>query len=353
MSLSESETNTARVRAFAGESRLRIALFAVVVPVLVWIINTGLMNAHVLRRDLMGLGTLAVYVIFVAETALISWTVGRYMQHAFLRWFVFLWCIVFIDVLFVLFQYTHYSLFSVGFAFASAQLGLLISWAILWSGSLGVRVTAALLGTAAVMLYTSALNAATWNDWDTILTWQVVATVCLCAMLRRCAFRIMPIRSAVGPDQAGDDPNERVQFSILHVLIWTSALAPVFAVARMVDWDAIEMPTVTNWMQLAMLVSVLSTIPLVAIWGGLGRGNVIMRVLTPLLFTSSTGAFLAYAMTRGWLSYIDIDVYYFSAVEPYIFWISWTVLAGFFYLAMLLILRAIDCRLIRATPVKT
>ena len=82
MSSSESETNTARVRAFAGESRLRVALFAVVVPVQVWIINTGLMNAHVLRRDLMGLGTLAVYVIFVAETALISWTVGRYMQHA-------------------------------------------------------------------------------------------------------------------------------------------------------------------------------------------------------------------------------------------------------------------------------
>jgi hypothetical protein len=98
---------------------------------------------------------------------------------------------------------------------------------------------------------------------------------------------------------------------------------------------------------------VLSLTPLVAIWSGLGQGHVILRVLIPLLFTGSTGAFLAYAMSRGWLGYIDIDIYGLSGVEPYIFWISWTVLAGFFYLAMLLILRATDHRLIRVAPIKT
>ena len=109
MTSSASPPKSTPVRAFEGESRLRIALFAVVVPVLIWAINTGMLNSHLYIRDSMGLGLLVLYTVFVVETAVIAWTVGRYMQHVILRWIVFLWCIVFIDVLFVLFQYTFFS----------------------------------------------------------------------------------------------------------------------------------------------------------------------------------------------------------------------------------------------------
>lgn len=350
MSALKSQTNRVPARAFAGESRLQIVLFALVVPVLVWAINTGLLNTHRYIPGSMGLGLLVLYVVFVIETALIAWTVGRYVQHVILRWFVFLWCIVFIDVLFVLFQFTFFSdLCSVSYAFASAQLGLLIAWAILGTQPLSVRITAALLGTAAVMLYASTLTIGMRNDWDTILSWQAIATVGLCAALRWRRFRILPMEAILDSERTNDASTERVQFSIMHVLIWTSALAPIFAVARIVDWDAIQMPTITSWVQFLMLVIVLALTPLVAIWSGLGQGNVMLRFLVPLLFTGSTGAFLAYAMSRGWLRYIDIDVYRLSGIEPYIFWISWTVLAGFFYLAMLLILRATDQRLLRVS----
>jgi hypothetical protein len=53
-----------------------------------------------------------------------------------------------------------------------------------------------------------------------------------------------------------------------------------------------------------------------------------------------------------WLSRVDIGFYFLrfsrqDVIELYKFWITWTLLAGFFYLALLLILRASNHRLIR------
>jgi hypothetical protein len=351
-----SSVNT-ETTSYRAESRLRILIFALLVPIGIWAINHAIAFGLVRHHEFL----LGFYVVFVAETAVIAWCVGRYMRHALLRCIVFLWCIAFIDVLFVLFQFTlHDDLCNVGYAFASAQLGLLIAWAVLGTQPLGWRIFAALSGATAVMLYVTALTTGfimmqSWmrNDWDTILTWQAIATLGLCATLRWRKFRILPIdddgADGVASSEAG---SERVQFSILNVLMWTLALAPIFAVARLVDWNAVEIPSVERWIQFASLAVLLSVPPLVAIWSGLGTGHVILRTLLPLMFTAGAGALLAYATNQGWLQRIDIDMFRFGfgfGSKPYVFWISWTVLAGFFYLAMLLILRATNHRLIRVS----
>ena len=166
-------------------------------------------------------------------------------------------------------------------------------------------------------------------------------------------FRILPIDDARAYGLARSETGiERVQFAILNVFMWTLALAPIFAVARLVDWNAVEIPSVARWIQFASLAVLLSLTSLVAIWSGLGTGHVILRTLIPLIFTAGAGALLAYATNQGWLQRIDIDMFRFGfgfGSQPYVFWISWTVLAGFFYLAMLLILRATNHRLIRVT----
>ena len=136
------------------------------------------------------------------------------------------------------------------------------------------------------------------------------------------------------------------------MLIWTAALAPIFAVARLVDWSTIEVPTLARWAQFMSLAVLLAVTPLVAIWSGLGSGSWLPRSVIPLVFNTGSGALLALATVRGWLAQINVGFYSFrwnrpDLIELLKFWITWTVLAGFFYLALLLVLRASDHRLIR------
>ncbi len=340
--------------AFGGDSRNRILFFAVAVPVMIWTVNTGIVGSGFIHSSIAAM--LGCYVVFVGEIALIAWCVGRYMRHPVLRCVVFLWCIAFVDVLFVLIRFSMYDFSHVGYSFASAQLGLLIAWAVLGTSSLGVRVFAAFCGLTAVMTYVSALtngfeSQSYWvqNDWDTILTWQAIATLALCCALRWRRFRILPIHDVVSiaETRSDDDKNsEPVQFSIMHLLMWTSALAPIFAVARLVDWNALEFSYGLRMAQFVSLAVLLSLTSLVAIWSGLGVGHALLRMVVVLIFTVSAGAMVAFASKRRWLELLDLDLYQ-SGVEAYIFWITWTVLAGFFYVAMLLILRATDQRLMR------
>ena len=335
-------------------TRLQILFCSLGIPLLICAINTVLIKA--------GFWTIGpaflplCFTLFVLEVAVIAWCSGRYIDHPVLTWAVFLWSIAFVDANFMLLRFTHWDFESVGYSFASAQLGLLIAWAVLGTAGLGMRVFAALLGFIAVMTFVVALTTGLvsrqpywWrNDWDTILTWQAIATLLLCAALRWRGFRILSTQqqSEDKSDREEDSKSEPVQFSILHLLMWTSALAPIFALARLVDWSSFELSYGLRMAQFTSLAALLSFTSLVAIWAGIGSGHVIVRLLVSVLLIACGGAAVGYASNRGWMDTLDLDMYLVGS-QAYVFWITWTMLAGLFYVAMLMFLRAGKHRLAR------
>ena len=360
---------------FSEDAPLKVLLVVIGLPVVVCIANyaillTGLMGhrerpfAATRYHNIENL--LLCYAIFISEVALVSWCIGRYLNSNVLRVIVFLWCMFFVNLMFVLVHYSANSRVSAAYGFASAQLGLLIAWAVLGRTPIGTRVFATLLGVVAVSLYMTALSLGDWrrSSWGTVLACQAIVTLLLCGALRWRRFQLRYVESPSGKrfaenETPNDDVRERVQFSIFHLLIWTSALAPIFAVARLVDWTDIAI--FENIAEYAMYAVPFSLTSLVAIWAGLGgsvtsskeRGRfrvfagVLVRSMVTLLFTVLAGSLIAYATKQQWVNGYLLRMYFWNKYEEYMFWIPWCVLAGFFYMAILLVFRSTGQRLVR------
>ena len=320
---------------------------------------------HVLLQRFAGvsqkpLETALVFGLFIVEVGLVGVIVGRLIPVAWLRWTLYGWILLLIDL----------------------QVGVMTSWqasggywkadgtclsAALFSGQFGLVAVWAVVGVGRwywrwpAMFVLAGLLAGVWtaiapsydsSRWTAALIMQSLAVVVICGVLRFFGFRLRLLDS-LGRIADGATTNlEPMQFQIAHVLVWTTALAIVMGIAKALDLltadlflglYAAESTFITTLGVLSAMVIV------VALWTALGQGSAVLRYVLLICIALATGGGTGwycdwkYRNTRMGAVWSNIDRWY----EIGWWWLAWFLLAGGFLVASLLIFRAIGCRLVR------
>jgi hypothetical protein len=301
----------------------RVVLVGLILPVFLTFVDCWLLaREYQSHGDVAAAQAMAAYVL---QVGLLGVLCGRLIEIPWLRWVIFGWCLLVTDLnaWSSLFPYIAEGLFT-------AQIGLVTIWVVLGTARWTIRLPVALLLIVPVLATIA----------------QSAALCLLCLVLRSQRFHL----AFVAPDYdlqvalRGDKPraSRPIQFGVGDVLLWTTALAPLLAVARFLPGR-----TLTE--------GVLHAIVLVAaLWAALGEGPAWLR--WPLLgfVALLAGVILA-----------SVDWYQFAWIPRPAFWSwqhwnylwrwQWDTVLSFFLpggmlAATILIYRVLGFRLCRLSP---
>jgi hypothetical protein len=305
--------------------------------------------------------------VFVAQIGTLGWLCGRFLTQAAWRWGIYLWSWLLVDVQLLAASvfaesggwWSHGRLLP-GSLFA-AQVGLAIVWGILGTTRWAIRIPACLV--AATILAVPAANTYAYRA-EQLVSIQMVALVALCLLLRWRRFRLENIAT---PREAPQSENARSaselahsQFTIRHVLIWTTSLALVLGILRAFDLLSIQelAPFFRERMVLQLTAGiVIAAVFVVAVWAALGAGPIWMRAPILVFALIAAGLGLVVASFRSHNSLAALEQLWMNPYSRSVVWqqdgwiLSWTALAGSLLFASLLILRVIGYRLVRAVKI--
>jgi hypothetical protein len=303
---------------------------------------------------------------YVVQVGLVGYVVGRGIAHPWLRWIVFGWILLLINVLAGSLAMQAY----LGWrpeqsmppaALLSGQMGLGVVWAFLGDTKWTIRWPAMIVVVAGLFfLWLSFGNYGGQRRWTELLVLQIFTLSALCGGLRLRGFRLLILQEQDRLGQ-GDERRRPLQFGIKHVLIWTTALAVVLGVARAFDllsWQgALELAR--NGLLWKLMVATTSAmVIIVALWVALGRGHWALRYSLGPVFALVVGwglaAWSSYnfttlrtLLTSGAVAWYQSDWEVLAWYEFGSWWIGWLLLSGGLLAATLIILRVLGYRLVR------
>ena len=297
---------------------------------------------------------------YVVQVGLVGFAAGYVLTHSVLRWIVFAWVLLLIDLLAAAFAMDrpdpHSALLSAGLW--SGQMGLCVVWAFLGDTRWPLRWPAMALGMAALyFLWIGFGN--TWGQriWTELLALQVATLSVMCGILYLAGFRLRIVaRDDPLPGQAGQ--RRPLQFGIKHVLIWTTALAVLLGIAKGMDllrWQVAIDAVRSGFPWKLSVATVSAMVIVVALWVALGRGHWLARYACGLLFVAALGAGLS-LWSKANAASIRTTVWNRWTVETYEllqwyevgwWWMGWMFLSGGLLAATLIILRVLGYRLVR------
>jgi hypothetical protein len=246
--------------------------------------------------------TLAFHVLQVGVLGVLC---GRFIDWPPMRWLIYCWCWLSIDVQLLITATLLQGSFSSQFkgdllfnAMFAAQLSLVTIWGILATSNWLWRMPLAVVLGALV-----AFPLAGERDFTYFV--QMIALGGLCLLLSWRRFRLMrlPQEGAAAPAEAAEELRS-VQFGIRHVLIWTTSLALALGVAKAMDRLNVETAhsLVRNDGMALICSGLLAAIGMIAaIWAALGAGPAWMR--WPLLVVFAVGGGLAADLLHRWTLY--------------------------------------------------
>ncbi len=213
----------------------------------------------------------------VAKTALLSWCAGRFLGANVYGWIVLIWTQAMLDV--------HTFRASLGNdstlcqTLVSAQIGFLAVWTILGVTALPWRLTALLLAAAGIILQSQLMD----DNWrgESIPFLQTVSALlvaAVCLVLRWSGFRVTPPAGAAPADAAANSARS-FQFGVKHMLVWTTALAPLLLVVRGVDVYIVRQLGLADLYPGALVSVSTALVTLATIWLSLGQGAVVLRIV--------------------------------------------------------------------------
>jgi hypothetical protein len=310
----------------------------------------------------------------VIEVGLLGMLCGKFIRPAWLMWLLYGWIWLVMDITVVplamqdVGPWETISADTLPAALLSAQLGLVIVWAILGQARWSTRLPAALV------LATAVLAPLVWHrirptELLIMILVQMLLLGAVCALLFVFRYRLVIAKSETA---SGLEDTElprpsgltQAQFQIRDVLLWTTALGIVLATARAAGywvaslevWQNVQaglrnrgvlvllLPTPTAAILTAMVL-------LLALWSALGAGRAVVRWPIMAVFTLGVGltsSLLDYhVMTAGWRPRPIIwDPGVWSWVWFYK-WsnVAWFCLSGGMLFASLLLLRTLGYRL--------
>ncbi len=302
--------------------------------------------------------------VFVAQIGTMGWLCGRYLTQSIWRWGIYLWSWLLVDL-----QLLSASVFADGGRWWShakllpgslfaAQVGLAIVWGILGTTRWTIRIPACLVAGAIIAI--PALNSYAYRA-QYVVPIQMISLVVLCLLLRWRRYRLENLTASAAETSVANSATTRElarsQFTIRHVLIWTTSLALLLGILRGLDLlslDALR-PLVGGRMTLQWTAGIaIAVVFVVAVWAALGAGPVWMRVPILVFAIAVVGVALLLSIFLADNNFVVVKQLWTMPYVRRVAWeqngwvLSWTALAGSLLFASLLILRVIGYRLVRA-----
>ncbi len=292
-----------------------------------------------------------VYALFVLQMGAVAAIVGTRIKNELSWWGILAWAILLLDlqVFSMAAPNNNWDVVKkLGFAIASSQIGILTCFGVLGGTVWRIRLPIVGIGLALAVFFALSLNG--YESWYVLLFFQCLATLVTCVVLRRFGFLIGPL-DLLPADAAASN---RLQFSIRHLFYWTTGVACLVAVGRLIGWRAMvavgiglgRMPEMLLYVPLLTLVSI------VGMWGALGRESWWMRFGALFLMQPVVGFACGFAANLSAKSSNSPrgNVFYswrggdMATIE---LGIVWTMLAGTLLAGLLLVFRFSDNRLQR------
>lgn len=290
-----------------------------------------------------------VYALLVLQMGAVAGIVGTRIQHEPSWWGILAWATLLLDLqVFSMAAPNGYwdVLKKLGFAIASSQIGILICFGVLGGIVWRIRLPVVGIGMALAVLFALSLDGG--DRWYLLLFFQSLATLVTCIALRRFGFRIA--RLELRTDEVAAD--NKLQFSIRHLFYWTTGVACLVAVGRLIGWRAMFAAGVElgRMPELLLYVPLLTLVSMIGMWGALGREAWWTRLGVLSLSLPAVGFVIglsANSITRR--SRWDSLFYSWQggANETIALGIVWTVLAGTLLAGLLLVFRFSENRLQR------
>jgi hypothetical protein len=345
----------------------RLLLVGALVPAVFSALDHWLLTRLEMRPSDTGHVVLTM-AVFVVQIGLLGWLCGRLLENPWWRWGLYIWGWVLVDLQLLsaaVFadggNYWNQGKLLPGSLFA-AQVGLALIWAILGTTPWVIRLPLC----AVVGLFLSLPLLGGYGFTRELFPVQMIALAVLCLLLRWQRFRLQRIQD-LPPPAAGDVAARKqlqlAQFSIRHVLIWTTSLAIMLGVLRALDLLSLQAlrPFFEQSMVTLLTAAILvAAVFVVAVWAALGAGSAWLRLPVLFLAMPPIGALLA---LFDWYSYParfggsgrDIFSLWTNSwawqefLDGHSWLAMWVYLAGSLLFASLLILRVLDYRLVRNT----
>lgn len=344
----------------------RLLLVGALVPAVYSSLDHWLLTRLQLRPNDTGHIVLTM-AVFAAQVGLLGWLCGRLLDDPWWRWGLYIWGWVLVDL-----QLLSATVFADGGNWRShgrllpgsmfaAQVGLTIIWAILGTTRWTLRwPTCLVLGT---VLAVPALEGRHFSS-EILFPAQMIALAGLCLLLRWQRFQLQRIDvqspTAPTPGSPAAKQLQLAQFSIRHVLIWTTSLAVVLGVLRALDLLSIRalLPYFEGSAISSLTAGILiAGVFVVAVWAALGAGPAWLRwpMLIASLVLCGLSFCLLHFLSNGGL-WSDIPTLIFHPGTPTRsswYWerdrwlAAWVILAGGLLFASLIILRVLGYRLAR------
>ncbi len=300
--------------------------------------------------------TLAAFVLLWAQTALLSWSAGRWLPNWPWRLLVLGWSTVVVNLLL-------YSVAIVGrsgwqnmalllaISFLASQAGAATVWAVLGSQRWQQRWRLAAVAIAPAAWVAWRLNDAfPWaaNTWMIVALVQTVGAGLIATLLRILGYCIEQA-NATAPAEQKRAP---VQFSLQQMLVWTTCVAVLVFSLQLLIPIASQDKAWPEWIQIGIEGIVLALLALIAAWAALGAGPAWLRMPLAIGLAAGTAWVLEFLEARYQAGRPARGYYYWMPSAEWL-WYVWTTLAGAFLAGLLLVFRATGYRLVRSRRTAT
>jgi hypothetical protein len=323
-------------------SALQVLLFVFLLPAAVsasnqlmlgWAANTSELRVY-------------VYPSMAASTAVLSWCVGRYLQPTWLTWLIFGWCLSLLGFLTIAACLGGPVRSQFGYILVSAQVSLLVLWAILGPGTWQWRLPIVAAAAPLVLMFSGSFVSSDYTArlWNIMMLLTALVAAVLCTGLRYFGFSLQQHQPmASSPIEFGKRPT--YQFGMKHILIWMTVSGPLLLFVRALDFDG------KTVFPLALLSMSVATVNLIAIWAVLGGGFWFIRLaalfVIPYLIAWGLTSYSAYLSTAGAAARTQYRSISYAIVQMSGDWFLWICLNTTLLAALLLFLRARGYQLVR------
>lgn len=310
--------------------------------------------------------TVAVFLFYIGQVGSVSWAAGRYIANWPLRWCIYFWSMLLIDLqLLVLLMEDrqHEVLLPLGTSLIAGQLGMVTVWGMLGGGNWELRIPAWLVLAPVYLFFAAMVANARFVEfsWGEIATLQTVVLSLTCLVLRWLGFTLSVVAPSSFPPWDEETvenarPRRLRQFGIRDVLIGTTVLAILLGAAK--AGDMLRLEFVKEFFDSAfpfviVIAGASSAISIVAVWAAVGQGRWFWRSTLALSVPLAIGFMLSryclelQRLVRGNKPFS----YRFYWAEIGDWWIGWAFLNGALLAASMLVFRALGYRLVRVVPV--
>jgi hypothetical protein len=175
--------------------------------------------------------------------------------------------------------------FHFAYVLVQSQISLLALWAILSTLSWQWRLPGLVATVPIVILFASRFRSR-WAYWDEgwriqlILTALVIAI--LCGTLRVAGFALRQVEP-YSEFHRTTVTTQTHQFGLKHLLVWMAAMVPLLVVFRGFDSFAFRRLGGPDLFGLALVAIMVACANLISVWGTLGKGLLVARVMAVLV----------------------------------------------------------------------